>query len=203
MIDLAQCGQHYKNIQSQWGWSYDGVTCRIKEPYTLEGVTSAQSRPVPSHPLQQHLGVHSMSKTWVVVAESSRAKIFELSKKNAPLKELQGFANTASRSHEHNLTSDLPGRVNNSTHGSHKLSSHTSPKEHETVEFARTLGSHLDEALNRGEFDKLVIMSPPGFLGHLRKEMSYETSKHVVSEIDKNLVRHSTSDIQSHLPYSF
>ena len=144
-----------------------------------------------------------MSKTWVVVAESSRAKIFELDKKNAPLRELQGFAHTASRSHEHDLTSDLPGRTHNSaTHSSHRLSQHSSPKAHESVEFARTLGSHLDEALNRGEFDKLIIMSPPGFLGYLRKEMSYETSKHVVSEIDKNLVRHTTSDIQSHLPYS-
>lgn len=144
-----------------------------------------------------------MSKTWVVVAESSRAKIYELDKKNAPLKELQGFAHTASRSHEHNLTSDVPGRVNNSTHGSHKLSNHSSPKAHESVEFARIIGGHLDEARNRGEFDKLIIMSPPGFLGHLRKELSNETSKHIVSEIDKNLVRHHTSEIQAHLPFSF
>jgi protein required for attachment to host cells len=144
-----------------------------------------------------------MSKTWVVVAESSRAKIFQIDKKNSPLVELSGFAHTPSRSHEQNLTSDLPGRVMNSTHGSHKLSTHTSPKDYESVEFARTLGTHLDAARNRGDFDKLIIMSPPGFLGHLRKELSTETSKHVVSEIDKNLVRHTTQDIQAHLPFSF
>jgi len=144
-----------------------------------------------------------MSKTWVVVAESSRAKIFEIDKKNAPLIELQGFTHTPSRMHEHNLTSDLPGRGTSSSHGSHKFSNHTSPKEYESVEFARVLGSHLDEARNRGEFDKLIIMSPPGFLGHLRKEISNETSKYIVSEIDKNLVRHNTQDIQAHLPYSF
>lgn len=145
-----------------------------------------------------------MSKTWVVVAESSRAKIFELDKKNAPLRELQGFAHTASRSHEHNMTSDLPGRfMNSTTHGSHKLSNHSSPKEHESVEFARVIGSHLDDARNRGQFDKLIIMSPPGFLGHLRKELSSETCKYIVSEIDKNLVRHNTQEIQAHLPYSF
>ena len=144
-----------------------------------------------------------MSKTWVVVAESSRAKIFQIDKKNAPLIELQGFTHTPSRMHEQELTSDLPGRSMSSTHGSHKFSTHTSPKEHESVEFARVLGSHLDEARNRGEFDKLIIMSPPAFLGHLRKEISSETSKYIVSEIDKNLVRHDTQDIQAHLPYSF
>ncbi|MBI3188201.1 MAG: host attachment protein [Gammaproteobacteria bacterium] len=144
-----------------------------------------------------------MSKTWVVVAESSRAKIFELDKKNAPLIELQGFAHTPSRMHEHELTSDLPGRGTSSTHGSHKYTNHTSPKEHESVEFARTLGTHLDSARNRGEFDKLIIMSPPAFLGQLRKELSVETSKYIVSEIDKNLVRHNTQDIQAHLPFSF
>lgn len=144
-----------------------------------------------------------MSKTWVVVAESSRAKIFEIDKKNAPLIELQGFTHTPSRMHEQDLTSDLPGRGMSGSHGSHKFSTHTSPKEHESVEFARVLGSHLDEARNRGEFDKLIIMSPPAFLGHLRKEISNETSKYIVSEIDKNLVRHNTQDIQAHLPYSF
>ena len=32
-----------------------------------------------------------MPKTWVVVAESSRAKIFELDNRKTPLKEVEGF----------------------------------------------------------------------------------------------------------------
>lgn len=145
-----------------------------------------------------------MSKTWVVVAESSRAKIFEIEKKNAPLKELEGLTHPASRVHEQELTSDLPGRsLNSSTHGSHKMTASSSAKEHESIEFARTISSHLDNAFTRGMFDKLIIMSPPAFLGQLRKELGSETSKRVVSEIDKNLVRHKTQDIQAHLPFSF
>jgi len=44
-------------------------------------------------------------------------------------------------------------------------------------------------------------MSSPAFLGQLRKQLSSETRKYVHSEIDKNLVRHNTSEIQEHLPF--
>ena len=83
------------------------------------------------------------------------------------------------------------------------MGTHTSAKEHEIMEFAKIIGDLLDKARNSGKFDKLILMSPPAFLGTLRKCLSTETIKHVVSEIDKNLVKHDTNDIQAHLPYSF
>ena len=140
-----------------------------------------------------------MSKTWVVVAESSRAKIFELEKRNAPLKEISGFAHTPSRLHQKELTSDLPGR----TPGRHKLIQQTTTKENASNEFARSIRNHLSSARNKGQFNKLIIMSPPSFLGRLRKQLGSAINKCVISEIDKNLVRHSTQDIQSHLPFRF
>ncbi|MCW9012849.1 MAG: host attachment protein [Gammaproteobacteria bacterium] len=140
-----------------------------------------------------------MPKTWVVVAESSRAKIFELDKKNSPLKELQGLAHTCSRIHEKKLTSTLSGWVPEK----HKLTSRTSIKQHESQVFARTIGKHLDNAYNRGKFSKLIIMSSPGFLGQLRKQIGTQIHKQIITAIDKNLVRHNTTDIQAHLPYSF
>jgi protein required for attachment to host cells len=81
------------------------------------------------------------------------------------------------------------------------MGTHTSAKQHESQEFAKTIGNHLDSARCQGKFDKLIIMSSPAFLGQLRKQMSSETRKYVHSEIDKNLVRHNTSDIQEHLPF--
>ena len=140
-----------------------------------------------------------MSKTWVVVAESSRAKIFELENRNAPLVEIQGFAHTPSRLHQKELTSDLPGR----TPGRHKLIQQTTTKENASNEFARSIRNHLSAARSKGKFNKLIIMSPPSFLGRLRKQLGSAINKCVISEIDKNLVRHSTDDIQAHLPFRF
>ena len=145
-----------------------------------------------------------MLKTWVVVAESSRAKIFELNKKNTPLIELQDFTHSSSRLHEQEISSDLPGRTHDSHGlGSHKLSTQTSIKKHESMAFAKTIGQHIEKARSKGEFQKLILMSPPAFLGQLRKQLSNQTFKHIVSEIDKNLVKHKTNDIQAHLPYHF
>lgn len=145
-----------------------------------------------------------MLKTWVVVAESSRAKIFELNKKNTPLVELQDFTHPSSRLHEQTISSDLPGSTHDSHGpGSHKLSTQTSIKQHESMAFAKTIGQHIEKARNKGEFQKLILMSPPAFLGQLRKQLSNQTFKRIVSEIGKNLVKHKTHDIQAHLPYHF
>lgn len=145
-----------------------------------------------------------MPKTWVVVAESSRAKIFELNKKNTPLKELQDFIHPASKLHEQKISSDLSGSSRVSYgHGSHKMNSQTSIKKHEIKAFAKTISEYIEKARNKGKFQKLILMSPPSFLGQLRKQLSSETFKRIVSEIDKNLVKHKTCDIQAHLPYHF
>ena len=145
-----------------------------------------------------------MLKTWVVVAESSRAKIFELNKKNTPLIELQDFTHPLSRLHEQTISSDLPGRTHDSHGpGSHKLPTQISIKEHESMAFAKTIGQHIEKARSKGKFQKLILMSPPAFLGQLRKQLSSQTFKRIVSEIDKNLVKHKAHDIQAHLPYHF
>lgn len=139
-----------------------------------------------------------MSQTWVVVAESSRAKIFEYDKQEHSLTELKDFAHPPSRTHARYLTTDLPGR---SRHGSsHHQVGQDDIKHQQSEIFARTLGNHLDSARHRHQFKKLIVMSPPAFLGKLRKKMSNETNKSVVSEIDKNLVRHNVDKIQAHIP---
>jgi len=139
-----------------------------------------------------------MSQTWVVVAESSRAKIFELDQKDRSLTELVGFAHTPSRAHARQLDTDMPGH---SRHGkSRHLLGQEGAKHQHSATFARTLGNHLETARHKHQFDKLIVMSPPGFLGELRKKMSHETNKSVVSEIDKNLVRHHLNEIQAHIP---
>lgn len=139
-----------------------------------------------------------MSKTWVVVAESSRAKIYEveLTDSKKTLKELMGLTHSVSRSHKKQLSGNLQKESRHSLLTS-SLDTH---KGHERIEFARTIGEHLNDARNKGKFNKLILMSPPKFLGDLRKNLGNETNKFVVSEIDKNLVRHNVKDIQAHMP---
>ena len=139
-----------------------------------------------------------MSKTWVVVAESSRAKIFQVEKNDSTrsLKEIKGFTHTTSRSHKNQLA----GSQQKESRHSQLSDTFDTHKDHERTEFARSLSQHLNHARTKGQFKKLILMSPPKFLGDLRKSLGHETNKHVVSAIHKNLVRHDVNDIQAHIP---
>lgn len=129
-------------------------------------------------------------KIWVLIAESSRARIFLLSKLFSPLEEIEGFIHSASRLHEQTLTSDIP------SHGfdgkgvtRHRLGNNGNIKHQEIVVFAKTICDRLEEARCHGEFEKLILVSSPDFLGELRKRMSGQLKQQVLVEIPKNLVK--------------
>lgn len=142
-----------------------------------------------------------MAITWVLVAESSRAKIFEAGGPRDPLVEREVLAHPAARQHEQNITSDLPGRAQDTTGGQrHRLEEPTSPKQHEVQMFSRELARRLEEAFADKAFQQLVLVAPPAFLGLLREHLSTSLCEHVVAEVAKNLVRRDAAEIRAHLP---
>lgn len=144
-----------------------------------------------------------MSKIWVLVAESSRAKIFEQDSPRAPLRELQGFDHSASRLNDINLVSSAPGRAFDSKgYGRHAIEPDTDPKVNEAHIFARELATHLNQHCDK-QFHKLVVIAPPEFLGILRESFSDNVSKSIAASINKNLVHETAENIQGHLPFSF
>ncbi|MDH5435144.1 MAG: host attachment protein [Gammaproteobacteria bacterium] len=142
-----------------------------------------------------------MSHTWVLVADSSRARIFEAESSKGPLKELTDLIFPESRLHAQQLTSDLPGRTFDSNGpGRHDLEERTDVKESEAINFARSINAHLEKSRLNGAFRKLVVAATPSFLGILRKTLNSNTSKMVTQEIDKNLVKFDIKDVRKHLP---
>jgi protein required for attachment to host cells len=141
-----------------------------------------------------------MAIIWVVVAESSRAKLFEVDSPKGPLKEIDDMIHPAAAMHEQKLTSDLPGRGFDGKGGHHKMEEPTPIKEHEQEEFAKQICAKLEEGRLGNKYHKLVIASAPHFLGHLRKCMGTEVQKLVSEEIDKNIVQLKTEEIRKHLP---
>ncbi len=142
-----------------------------------------------------------MSNTWVLVADSSRARIFEAESSKGPLKELTDLVFPESRLHAQKLTSDLPGRSFDSNgQGRHDLEERTDIKQSEAINFARRINEHLEKSRIKGAFRKLVVAATPSFLGILRKTLNTNTSKLVTQEIDKNLVKLDVKDVRKHLP---
>jgi len=142
-----------------------------------------------------------MATIWVLVAESSRAKIFEIKRPGGALVELEDLAHPASRRHEQDITSDLPGRAYDSQGGQrHAMEEPTSPKHQEAVVFSRELAERLEAARIDGAFDQLVLVAPPAFMGLLREQLSAELARQVSLEVAKNLVFQDANQIRDHLP---
>ena len=141
-----------------------------------------------------------MANTWVLVAESSRAKFYQTKNRRTPITEIEALAHPESRLHEGDLVADSAGRDGGTVgQGRHNMNEKTSAKEQEANGFAKVLASRLDSARNNGKFNKLVLIAPPAFLGLLRDSLSKEVMAMVSRQVDKNLVQKPAETIREYL----
>lgn len=138
-----------------------------------------------------------MKSTWIVVADSARARIFTLSGIGGTLQEVADLAHPESRLHDRELSSDMPGRTFDSHgQGRHSMEQATDPKEREAQAFAAEIARHIGLAQHEGSFDSLVLVAPPKFLGRLRPELSKSARDALIGELDKNLVEADAKTLQ-------
>lgn len=142
-----------------------------------------------------------MSSTWVIVANGSVARFFEIDGKGH-LNEFTTLVHPESRLHGRDLTSDRPGRAYESTGTArHAIEQTTSPKEVELETFAHFISDHLAEAHNDKKFERLYIAASPRFLGILRRTIKPSMAKTLHSTIDKDMTQMTPSEIRAHLEY--
>lgn len=141
-------------------------------------------------------------KMWILVAESSFARLFETTKGHfGTLTEIQAFKHPASRLHEHDLYADHAGRSFDSMgHGRHAMEPKTHVKEHEGDVFAKELVDFLEKARENQSFHYLAVMAPPHMLGELRQHYSKPLAQMITAEVDKNLTHQPTEQILAQLP---
>ena len=141
-----------------------------------------------------------MKSTWILVADSTRTRIFTADTPSSPLEEIEDFSHTEGRLHDREMTSDLPGKIKSVGGGGHAFEQPTDPKKHETDIFAHHVAQYLEEANNAGRFEQLLIIAAPAFLGFLRSNLSEQVKKRVCFELDKDITLLSATDIRQHLP---
>lgn len=141
-----------------------------------------------------------MPSTWVVVADSGSARIFGADSPVGPLEELADFTHPEALVSERSLVSDRAGRATDSHGRSHSYESEDSPREVEARNFAKLLGHEICLARARGDFEHLLLVAPPRFLGNLRASLDAETRKRVDSELPSDFVSLSAREIRARLP---
>ncbi len=144
-----------------------------------------------------------MKLTWLVVADSSKARIFLTDSRTGPIKEIESIVHTEARLPEHEMTSDQPGKSSGSgSAGGHAYQSKVSPKEQENINFAKSIANELDDARKKEKFKQIILVSPPDFLGNLRHNLNSQTRKLVYFELAKNFSQLKAEEINAHLSES-
>jgi protein required for attachment to host cells len=139
-------------------------------------------------------------ETWVIVANSSYAKIYK-AENNTTLIEIQEFEHPESRLDNKDLVSSKPGRTNDSV-GFRRSSMEfpTSPKHHEFELFAKQISQYLDQAQETGQVGRLYISASPIFLGILRQALSHLINDLIAGQVDRDMTHLKPADIRNHLP---
>ncbi|MDX1353717.1 MAG: host attachment protein [Thiomicrorhabdus sp.] len=144
-----------------------------------------------------------MKPIWILVADSSTARIFTTENSASELIETENFFHYEGLLHEGDLVSDSPGRSSDGVgSGNHAYTTEVSPKEQESIDFSKRIAKQLNDELNQNKFDKLLVIAAPSFLGALRNAFSKGLEKHIVFSLGKNVVSQTPQEIRKHLPHS-
>jgi protein required for attachment to host cells len=143
-----------------------------------------------------------MPTTWIVVADSSRARMFRSTTGSRQISEVLDLVNPAAREPSRDLVTDADGRV--FARGGRGQPTHASvpradPVEHETELFAKRVTEAIEKGRVDTHYEELCLIAAPKFLGLLRANLGKEARKLVTREIDKDLSQKTDKEILEYL----
>lgn len=140
-----------------------------------------------------------MSKeTWIVAANSTIARIFQLDK--LLLIEMNGLVHPESRLREKDFIEGSAGSVVGAGSRKIMLGQQQSPKKIEAEQFAKQIAEHIGNARASGRLERLFLAASPSFLGLLRNEMDAHTAGLIVHEVSKDITHMEPEEIRSYFP---
>ena len=145
------------------------------------------------------------NKTWLLVADASKARIFSMHKarilieQNPNNLELIGnYTHEASRKKGSDLITDKMGEF-----GSGTFVEATPPKTHEAEVFALELLKHLERGRMKQHFRDVIIVAPPPFMKLLNKHMPHTMHKLISQSIEKDYTQHNERELVKNLADHF
>jgi protein required for attachment to host cells len=67
------------------------------------------------------------------------------------------------------------------------------------MSFAHYIAETLESAHAQNAFDRLIIVAPPAFLGHLRAAMSHRLQKSIYATLDKDYTHLDTDELHERI----
>lgn len=141
--------------------------------------------------------------TWILVADTGRGQLFTTELREHAWQVVKEFEHIAGRESSREIeNTSPPGRMQQGdAQGGRRtaLEPRTWPKEAEAEHFAQRLVDFLEDAVAKRDYDQLVLVAPPHFLGMLKKMLGQQSAKKLLTSIDKDLSKLPAAEIRERL----
>jgi protein required for attachment to host cells len=139
-------------------------------------------------------------RTWILLADAGTARLYQTNKGISDWTVVREFSHPESRQHAAELVSDKPGRVRQTASGARAaLEPHTPLKKKEVEKFARELAAALEEGLNKEAFERLILVTPPAFLGVLRELLHHSVRERITHTVEKDYLHMDAPELKERL----
>lgn len=126
--------------------------------------------------------------TWILVCDASRAVLYGTEKRDDKWQVLRSLSEPESRMKSSELTPTEPGHAAKSKGGTRHTAfeNSTTAKDASISRFAQKLAQVLDEGVDGRQYERLVLVAPPRFLGLLKQRLSAETEARLYATVNKD-----------------
>ena len=140
-------------------------------------------------------------KLWFVVADGARARILAKREEQPGFDTLDEFHSDDARKFSRELTSDKPGRGQESAQTGRRSAMEPASDAHlkQKREFGRFLAGELNRAGQAKRFDELVLIAPTRALTEIRGALDTQTKSKLVREVAKDLTNIPQDQLAEHL----
>jgi len=139
-------------------------------------------------------------KKWIVCADRVGAVVYDWKRGEGSLQEIARFSHPEGALDDKSLVSDKAGRMLNRGDGARQA---YAPK-HEATEiefqkFARQIGTYLESAGYKKEFDRLVLAAEPRTLGILKQELGLHANGGSTEFLNNELTHFKLAELKEYL----
>lgn len=142
-----------------------------------------------------------MAKTWILVANASQARIFFRNGIKQELTLVKELLHPESRMKNAELVTDRAGYMQGTGNGHGSKQPQTEPKQNEALHFAQELAQELNSGRCSQQFERIILVAPPSFMGLLGEKIDTQTAKLIDSRIGKDYTQSDEKSLISSLEY--
>jgi protein required for attachment to host cells len=141
----------------------------------------------------------TMKPTWILVADGSRARLFEQERPDGRMTQRQAWVHPQTRLRAESLALGDLGRASKGHAGMVSFSPRTSLKDREHQRFAHELVQVLDEGVRAGRCAALVLIASNSMLGLIRQDLPTQAAKRVLWSAPVDLTRLDGRELEARI----